>query len=89
MPLVRVTVVLGAVGLAAFATLAALPVPASDDVGAPIFGFSRQTVASQLNVERRIKGLASTTHSGLRDQASGIGVVSGISQAEALDGPDP
>jgi N-acetylated-alpha-linked acidic dipeptidase len=60
MPLVRVTVVLGAVGLAAFATLAALPAPASDDVGAPIFGFSKQTVASQLSVERRIKGHPST-----------------------------
>ena len=59
MPMVRVTVVLGAVGLAAFATLAALPAPAGDDAGAPIFGFSKQTAASQLDIERRIKGHAS------------------------------
>ena len=60
MRLARVTVVLGGVGLAAFATLAALTARATDDVGAPIFGFSKQTVASQLNIERRIKGHPST-----------------------------
>src|SRR5262245_25819515 len=60
MPAVRPVPVLAAVGLAALATLVVLAARANDDVGAPIFGFSRQTAAAQLNIERRIKRLAST-----------------------------
>src|SRR5262245_35038598 len=60
MPLVRLTLVLAAVGLAALATLVALIARATvDDRSSSILGFSKQSVASQLNVERRI-GLAST-----------------------------